>query len=379
MSHTFTSKSLKKSVDAAFNFAQQQVRHLITKHPDYFPLYTKNGKWVHEGEAWTRWCDGFLGGMLWIFAEQTGDSWWLEKAKHYARLIEPRKNEKTTQSLGSLFMPTWKRWYDFSGDQDKLDVVIEAGRTLALRFNQKGRYLASFVAPKSNLIDNMMSVILIFYTAQKTGDQRLQEIAIDHCMTVRRHSIRGDGSIAHEAIFNPDTGEFLRHDTHQGWRADSSWARGQAWTIYGFSNAYKFTGEEKFLDTAKKCADFYIERTSSDGVPPNDWEEPSPEVDKESSAAAVAASAFFRLAALQKYEHQQIYYQQYAERILTTLCKPPYLANNSTGWEGILKLASYHERKGLGVKESVMWGDYYFVEALQKYSEKQSANNGVRE
>jgi unsaturated chondroitin disaccharide hydrolase len=36
------------------------------------------------------------------------------------------------------------------------------------------------------------------------------------------------------------------------------------------------------------------------------------------------------------------------------------------GWEGILKHGIYHIHKGLGVDESVMWGEYFFVEALTK-------------
>lgn len=358
------SDALRSSTEFAFEFSLKQIRHLIDSYPDYFPLYTENGKWLHQKEAWTKWCEGFLGGLLWIFAIRTGDSWWREKAEHYSELIEYRKNDKETQSLGSLFMPTWKRWYDQTGDIAKQDVVIEAGQTLALRFNKKGRYLASFVAPDSNLIDNMMSVILIFYVAKETNDSHLMQIAVDHCLTVRRHSVRGDGSIAHEAIFDVDTGEFRRHDTHQGWRADSSWARGQAWAIYGFANAYKYTQNMDFLDTARTCAEFYIRRAPSDGIPPNDFEEPTPKQPKETSAAAVAASAMLRLVSIEIDTGLQVRYWKYACNILKTLCSPPYLAYGTPGWEGILKHASYHERKGLGVNESVMWGDYYFVEAL---------------
>ena len=98
------------------------------------------------------------------------------------------------------------------------------------------------------------------------------------------------------AFLIPETGEFLRHDTHQGWRADSSWARGQAWAIYGFTWAARYTQDERFLDAATRAADFYIARTAEHGIPPNDWEEPQPELPFESSAAAAAASAMLQLA-----------------------------------------------------------------------------------
>jgi unsaturated chondroitin disaccharide hydrolase len=261
-------------------------------------------------------------------------------------------------------MPTWKRWYDLTGDDACNEVVIEAGRTLSLRFNKKGKYLEAFVAPESNLIDNMMPVIIIFYTGIQTNDDTLIKIASDHCLTARRFLIRGDGSTAHEGIFDPNTGEFLRHSTHQGWRTDSSWARGQAWAIYGFGNAYKFTGDERFLDTAQRCTDFYMERTPEHGVPPNDWDEPNPPCPYESSAAAAAASGMLRLARLIKEPAASDRYRRYAHTILQTLCGPEFLAHETPGWEGILKHGIYHQRKGLGVDESVMWGDHYFVEAL---------------
>ena len=132
---------------------------------------------------------------------------------------------------------------------------------MALRFNEKGRYLRSFVCADSCFIDIMMNVGIIFEAARATGDEDLLRIATEHCLTTRRHLVRGDGSTAHEAIFDLDTGEFLRNGTHQGWRADSSWARGQAWALYGFGTAYALSGDERFLDTAERCADFFLDRT----------------------------------------------------------------------------------------------------------------------
>jgi unsaturated chondroitin disaccharide hydrolase len=355
-----------RKCQAALEFAERQLQHLIETYPDDFPMYTVHGKWKHSGEAWTNWCEGFLGGQLWLIYQQTGDSWWREKAERYARLIEHRKTDRSVHDLGFLFWPTWKRWYDLTGDAAVNEVVIEAGRTMALRFRENGEYLCSFVADNSLFIDIMMNVGIIFYAAQQTRGENLWRIANQHCLTTRRVLVRGNGSTAHEGIFDTQTGEFLYQSTHQGWRNDSSWARGLTWALYGFGTAYTFTNDVRFLKTAEACADYYIERTPEHGVPPNDWDEPVPMLPYESSAAAIAASGMWNLSQLTGDPARARLYREYALRILDTLTSLEFLAIETPGWEGILKHGIYHQRKGLGVDESMMWGDYFFLEALSK-------------
>ena len=362
---------LQPKLEGAFDFAQIQIRNLIEKHPDYFPIYSQNGKWQHSGDAWTNWCEGFLGGMMWIFHKRTGDPVWRASAEHYSRLIEERKHDRTVHDLGFLFWSTWKRWYDLTGEQKLKDTVIVAGKTMGMRFKEKGGYLHSFIHDKSIFIDIMMNVGIVFYAALESDDGALLEKAHQHCQTTRRYLIRGDGSTSHEGIFDLDSGEFLRQTTHQGWRGDSAWARGQAWALYGFGTAYQLTGERDYLKTAQLCADFYIENTSFDidasfgpGIPPNDWDGHQTQV--ESSAAAIAASGLLNLAKLVQDPVYAARYRQAALIILDTLTGPEYLANETPGWEGILKHGMYHLNNGLGVDESVMWGEHFFVEALEK-------------
>ncbi len=355
-----------KSV-AAFDFAAVQLRRLIEAHPDTFPMYTLGGKWRHGGEAWTNWCEGFLGGQLWLLFRHTGDPYWRAKAEQYSRLIEHRKSDRTVHDLGFLFWSTWRRWHELTGDPAVNQVVIEAGQTLGLRFKEKGQYLRSFVSDESLFIDIMMNVGIIFYAAQQTGDKELQRRATQHSLTTCRYLVRGDGSTAHEGIFDTATGEFLRQSTHQGWRGDSSWARGLCWALYGFGTVYSFTHDARFLATAEACAGYYIEHTPIHGVPPNDWAEtPNPSLPYESSAAAIAASGLLNLAQLTGDATRGRFYRDYALQILDTLTEPEFLAVETPGWEGILKHGMYHQRKGLGVDESVMWGEYFFLEALAK-------------
>jgi unsaturated chondroitin disaccharide hydrolase len=363
--------TLKPRINTALVFAQTQVKNLIETHPDYFPMYTQDGKWMHGGESWTNWCEGFLGGMMWIFHNRTGDPEWRKSAEHYSRLLEPRKYDRNVHDLGFVFWSTWKRWYDITGAPSINDVIITAGKTMGLRFKEKGGYLRSFVAEDSLFIDIMMNIGIVFYAALESGVDDLLNKAHQHCKTTQRYLVRGDGSTAHEGIFDLETGEFLRQSTHQGWRGDSSWARGQAWALYGFGTAYSMTGERSYLQTAQMCADFYLEQTSfkgdapfGPGVPPNDWDEPGSQV--ESSAAAIAASGLINLSQLVQDSLRANQYLQAAFTILTTLTSPEYLAVDTPGWEGILKHGCYHQCKNLGVDESVMWGEYFFVEALDK-------------
>lgn len=359
-------QALLKKCHDTFDFAQKQLKHLIETYPDEFPMYTMNGKWKHEGEAWTNWCEGFLGGQLWLVYEYTRDDYWLEKAKHYSRLIEHRKTDRNVHDLGFLFWSTWKRWYDLTGDSVVNDVVVEAGSTMALRFKEKGQYLRSFISDESLFIDIMMNVGIIFYAAQEKDDPGLLRVATQHSLTNRRYLVRGDGSTSHEGIFDTETGVFLRQSTHQGWRDDSSWARGLAWALYGFGTVYSFTQDARFLQTAELCAQYYIEHTPDHGVCPNDWMEPNPKRPYESSAAATVASGLLNLAKLTGDPVKGHFYHEYALQIIDTLTTPEFLAIDTPGWEGILKHGSYHEKKNLGVDESVMWGEHFFLEAVSK-------------
>ena len=158
-------KKLRPKLETAFEFSQMQVKNLISNSPDFFPMYTVKGKWKHDGESWTNWCEGFLGGMMWIFYKNTGNSWWEEKAKHYSLLIEERKHDRDVHDLGFLFWSTWKRWYDLTGDKSVKETVLTAGKTLGKRFKEKGQYLRSFVAEESLFIDIMMNVGIIYYAA----------------------------------------------------------------------------------------------------------------------------------------------------------------------------------------------------------------------
>jgi unsaturated chondroitin disaccharide hydrolase len=350
----------------ALKVFDQKVRGLVTSHPDYFPLYTENGKWKHGKETWTNWCEGFLGGQMWILADHLDREYWRPKAEHYSSLLKGREFDREVHDLGFTFWPTWRKWFNETGDTALNEVVVQAGKTMALRFNEKAGFLRSFSAEDSTFIDIMMNVGIIFYAAQQSNDPAILRTVNTHVLQTRRHMVRGDGSTSHEGIFDLETGVFLRQTTQQGWRDDSSWARGQAWALYGFGTCYAFSGDLRFLEAAQATADFFIERTGDHLIPPNDWEESNPLIAYESSAGAVAASGLLQLSQLVGDSSSAKKYSDYAFTMIEKLCSPEFLASDDAEWEGVLKHGSYHEQKRLGVDESVMWGEYFFAEALDK-------------
>ena len=362
-------------LEHAFSFAQQQVHQLTSRDPNFYPLYTDQGRWRHEKPAWTHWCDGFLPGMMWIFYEETGDAKWVELAQSYSKALEFRKDDREVHDLGFIFYHgTYRRWYESTvrsgiSDERLNEVVIHAGRTLALRFHERAGCLRSFHGSDSNFIDIMMNVGIIFYAAIATKDSALLDLAHRHCLTTKRTLVRGDGSTSHEGIFDLDTGEFLRQTTQQGYRGDSCWSRGLAWSLYGFGTCYQLTKEPVYLETAQLNADYWLAHMPACGIAPWDFDAPADgplsRAQVDTSASAIAAVGLFNLAELSTSAARRKAYLDFALTTVNSLIAN-YLGESVEGWEGVLRGGVYHIHKDLGVNESVMWGEFFFVEALQR-------------
>ena len=168
---TMIRETNKLQVEHAFSFAQQQVRALVERDPDFYPLYTDGGRWRHSKPAWTHWCDGFLPGMMWIFHEETGDPVGVSWPMKYSKPLEPRKDDREVHDSASFSITaltsvgTKRPNAKVIPIQSLKDVVIHAGQTLALRFNERAGCLRSFHGEDSNFIDIMMNVGIIFYAA----------------------------------------------------------------------------------------------------------------------------------------------------------------------------------------------------------------------
>lgn len=326
-----------------------------------FPHITNNGKWQTTPDGY--WTGGFLVGLLWLSYKLSQDERYSDWAYHWLKCLEERRLDRTFD-LGFLFYPSFVLGYQITGQDSLKKASLEAADTLCRLFHPKAGFVyneVDFGGKKMGrtTIDVMMNLPLLWWAYQETGDSKYFQPAYQHCLSTIESLLRKDYSVIHALDFNSDTGETIRKITIQGYSDDSCWSRGQAWAIYGFALAYETSQCKRFMEIAENLADYFMKNLPSDYVPYWDFDDPNMSNSvRDSSAAAIACSGLLTLSELsQKQELREV-----ATNILNSL-STDYLANDS---EGILQHGCFHKPANLGVDESTIWGDYYFVEALVK-------------
>ena len=169
---------------------------------------------------------------------------------------------------------------------------------------------------------------------------------------------------------DPETGAPVRAMTAQGYKADSAWARGQAWGILGMALAYRFTGEAEYLDRFRACARFFLQRLPEDGVPYWDLIFTQGDEPRDSSAAAIAACGIYEaLPHLTPEEQAEL--GEAADRLLLALARHCAAGPSRPGGGVLLhgvycKSSPYNTVKDYGIDEANLWGDYFYMEALTR-------------
>jgi len=215
----------------------------------------------------------------------------------------------------------------------------------------------------------MMNMELMFWAGQNGGDPRYAEMAEHHAQRTLRDLVRPDGSTYMFAGYDQNTGARLNHFTKQGYATDSTWSRGQAWAVYGFTTAYRYTRDPRFLDAARRTADWFVRHLPPDHVPYWDFDVPDKATaPRDTSAAAIVASALLELSSDELDTAAKQRDVDAARDILTSLSSPTY-APREPGFAAMLQHGTQHQPKGWA-DTGIMFGDYYFVEALGRY-EKQ--------
>lgn len=331
-----------------------------------FPHITKGGKWQTTLDGY--WTGGFWVGLLWFCYQLSHDEKFLNWAHEWLERLEGRRQDKTFD-LGFLFFPSFALGYQITRDERLKRIALEAADTLSSLFHPEAGFVYNeldFGGRKigRTAIDVMMNLPLLWWAYRETGEDKYFQPAYQHCLSTIEKLVREDYSTIHVLDFDLETGETIRKITIQGHSNNSCWSRGQAWAIYGFTLAYEASQERSFIEVAERLADYFIENSPDDHVPYWDFNDPAiPEAVRDSSAAAIACSGLLTLSELS----QQKEFKDAAIKTLNSL-STNYPASDDS--EGILKHGCFHKPANLGVDESTIWGDYYFVEALVKAKRK---------
>lgn len=338
---------------------------------DSFPrnIYPGQTKWNKVNVF--DWTSGFWPGVLWEAYEVSGDQTILTNAKKYT---EPLRTVLSVpvdnHDLGFMLYLSFGNGYRLTQDSAYRKFLLTAADSLATLYNPKVGTILSWPAmrakmnwPHNTIIDNMINLELLFWASKNGGDQRLYDIAVKHAETCIKTIVRPDYTTFHVAVFDTVDGHFIKGVTHQGYADGSMWARGQAWAIYGYTMCFRETSKPEFLETAEKLADVFIKRLPEDIIPYWDFDDPAiPNVPKDASAAAIAASGMLELSGFVKDEAAKAKYKNAAMSMLTKLSTPEYLSGDKN--QAFLMHSTGHKPNGTEIDASIIYADYYYLEAL---------------
>ena len=310
------------------------------------------------------WTMGFWPGILWYAYEASGDAALETAARGYTEALDfIARQPAYDHDIGFIMFPSFGNGFRLTGDPAYKEAVLATAERLAALFNPAVGTILSWPREVPNfgghntIMDNMLNLETLLWAAENGGDPAWKGIAITHADTTMRYNFRPDGTSYHVAVYDAETGAYQYSCTHQGYADDSMWARGQAWGIYGYTMVYRFTREPRFLDFAQKIADVYLARLPEDKVPYWDFCDPEiPNASKDASAAAVVASALLELST-----YTDGKYRADAEAMLRSLYEN-YRAPE--GCDSFLLHSTGHHPAGKEIDYSIVYADYYFIEAL---------------
>ena len=346
-----------------------------TAYPNLTPSPT--GPWYVTGAS--AWTSGFYPGSFWRLYEKSGNTTWKTIARSREAGIAGQRYNNTTHDLGFMLYDSFGQDFRLTGYSTAKSYCMQAAATLATRYNAIVGCIRSWDSINDTtkfrvIIDNMMNLELLLWASKQTGGSATwKTMAISHATKTLNNHVRLDGTTFHVVNYNQQTGAAISKYTVQGYSNSSTWARGQAWALYGFSIVYRETGNSTFLTGARRTADAFLRRLaetagsdlSLDPVPYWDFDAPvSSLVDKDSSAGAIAASGLLELSRLETDSTRKARYVNAAAKILNKLATSDYLASSSQG-EALLKHGTSN-RPGNSYNTGTVYGDYFFLEALLK-------------
>ena len=325
------------------------------------------------------WCAGFWPGVLWYDYEYTKDKQVLEEAENFTHSLKFLSHIPAyDHDLGFLVFCSYGNGYRLTKNPAYKQVILDTADTLATLFNPIVGTILSWPReveprnwPHNTIMDNMINLEMLFWAAKNGGNPYLYDIAVSHADKTMKSQFRPDYTSYHVAVYDTITGNLIKGVTHQGYADSTMWARGQAWAIYGYTVVYRETKDPKYLDFAQKVTDVYLDRLPEDKVPYWDFDDPSiPDAPRDASAGAVVASALLELSTYLPNGTGKRY-KDAAIEMLTSLSSDSYQSGESK--PSFLLHSVGHWPNHSEIDASIIYADYYYIEALLRLNRLQKA------
>lgn len=367
----------------ASDFINENVAHAANQYRGHLDTIDSIGHFVNprttlpDGNIWyvpvDDWCSGFFPGSLWYLGELTGNQDWSRRAADYTETLDSAQYLTWHHDVGFIIGSSYLNGYRLGGKEQYAPVVVNAAKSLATRFRPGAKVIQSWNVDKGwqsergwacpVIIDNMMNLEIMFEATRLTGDSTFYDIAVSHANTTMAHHFRPDFSCYHVVDYDPATGDVRHRQTAQGYADESSWARGQAWALYGYTMCYRYTGDPNYIYQAIKVCDMIFSTPSmpDDLVPYWDYNAPNiPSEPRDASAAACTASALYELSTYLPGRG----YKELADKVVASLSSPAYRAATGENNHFLLMHSVGSIPHGHEIDVPINYADYYYLEAL---------------
>mgnify|MGYP004465745343 CR=1 FL=1 len=362
-------------IDNAIQVAVKKVKHNIVKVGELYPsACTTNGNYeVIKNNDWT---NGFWTGMLWLSYENTGETIFKNLALKNVESFKYRLDHDivtNTHDLGFLYSLSCVAAYKLTGSEMAKETALAAAKKLATRYNQKGKFIQAWGNKGASdnyrlIVDALMNIPLLQWASEVTGDQEYSKIANQHFLTTLKYAIREDGSAYHTYFFDNETGVPLGGKTRQGYADNSSWARGQAWLVYGIALNYRYLKSDNILKYFEGVTNYFLNRLPQDLIPY--WDlifTDNACQSRDSSSAVIAICGINQM--MQEANELNFNYEKPEAAMLYNLITK-YSEQETNYVIPLINHSVYSWHDGLGIDEGSIWGDYFYLEALTRFKKK---------
>lgn len=365
-------------IDEIWEKVDRKLSKVAIRSRNKIPYSAQNGThddYTQKDVTW--WTNGFWGGMMWLLYSETKNTEYRLTAESSEKLMDAAlaNYDGLHHDVGFMWHILSGASYRLTGNKNSRLRNLYAASVLASRYNIDGKYIRAWNGDRNegwSIIDCMMNIPLLYWASEEIGDDRFKKIAKSHADMSLRDHIRADGSINHIVEHNTDTGEVVCVYGGQGYSETSCWTRGLSWAVYGMALSYRHTKKKEYLDAAIKCAEYFMSNIAkTDYMCPVDFMAPQDGEYYDSTAGVITACGLIEIASFLPEKEAERYIETAINVIKTTDEK---FCNYNEEEDYLVGMGT--ERYPVtgdmnGVHIPIIYGDFFFVEALTKLRESE--------